>query len=61
MGQIIVPTEGKVVKQRVPLKEELVEEEVKPLTRQEAFQQQVRIVLLPKKILRMVEGRYNWL
>merc|ERR1719225_849858 len=30
----IVPMEGKVVKQ-------LVEEEVKPLTRQEAFQQQV--------------------
>lgn len=56
-----MPMEGKVVKQRVPLKEELVEEEVKPLTRQEAFQQQVRIVLLPKKILRMVEGRYNWL
>jgi len=41
VGQIIVPMEGKVVKQRVPLKEELVEEEVKPLTRQEAFQQQV--------------------
>ena len=56
-----MPMEGKVVKQRVPLKEEQVEEEVKPLTRQEAFQQQVRIVLLPKKILQMVEGRYNWL
>merc|ERR1711936_585715 len=41
VGQIIVPMEGKVVKQRVPLKEEQVEEEVKPLTRQEAFQQQV--------------------
>ena len=56
-----MPMEGKVVKQRVPLKEEQVEEEVKPLTRQEALQQQVRIVLLPKRILRMVEGRYNWL
>ena len=56
-----MPMEGKVVKQRVPLKEEQVEEEVKPLTRQEAFQQQVRIALLPKKILRMVEGRYKWL
>ena len=56
-----MPMEGKAVKQRVPLKEELVEEEVKPLTRQEAFQQQVRIVLLLKKILQMVEGRYNWL
>ena len=43
--------EGKVVKQRVPLKEEQVEEEVKPLTRQEAFHQQVRIAFLPKKIL----------
>ena len=46
-----MPMEGKVVKQRVPLKKELVEEELKPLTRQEAFQQQVKIVLLPKKIL----------
>merc|ERR1712223_14182 len=41
VGQIIVPMEGKVVKQRVPLKDEQVEEKVKPLTRQEAFQQQV--------------------